>query len=93
MGYVVWVENVVLLKDAPNRENVIKFINSHLEPENAAELANFASCISGVKGAMALASDAIKQAPELNPRQVRPGSSFRAAHRMCRFCTTVSGRS
>ena len=66
-GYVFWMDNVVLLKDAPNRENAIKFINFLLEPENAAEVTNFASYISGVKGAMALASDAIKQAPELNP--------------------------
>ena len=66
-GYVFWMDNVVLLKDAPNRENAIKFINFLLEPENAAEVTNFASYISGVKGAMDLASDAIKQAPELNP--------------------------
>ena len=66
-GYVFWMDNVVLLKDAPNRENAIKFINFLLEPENAAEVTNFASYMSGVTGAMALASDAIKQAPELNP--------------------------
>ena len=32
--------------------------------------------MSGVKETMALASDAIKQAPELKSQQVRPGSSF-----------------
>ncbi|NCW56018.1 MAG: extracellular solute-binding protein, partial [Rhodobacteraceae bacterium] len=26
-GYVVWMDNVVLLKDAPNRDNAIKFMN------------------------------------------------------------------
>lgn len=66
-GYVFWMDNVVLLKDAPNRSNAIKFIDFLLEPANAAEVTNFASYISGVNGAMALASDAIKQAPELNP--------------------------
>lgn len=66
-GYVFWMDNVVLLKNAPNRENALKFINFLLEPENAAEVTNFASYISGVSGAMVLASDAIKQAPELNP--------------------------
>ncbi len=60
------MDNVVL-KDRPNRENAIKFINFFLEPENAAEVAIFASHMSGVEGAMALASNAIKQAPELNP--------------------------
>ena len=66
-GYVFWMDNVVLLKNAPNRENALKFISFLLEPENAAEVTNFASYISGVKGAMAIASDTIKQAPELNP--------------------------
>lgn len=72
-GYVFWMDNVVLLKDAPNRENAIKFINFLLEPDNAAEVTNFASYMSGVKGAMALASDEIKNAPELNPPAGQPG--------------------
>jgi len=66
-GYVFWMDNVVLLKDAPNRENALKFINFLLEPENAAAVTNFASYISGVEGAMTLAGDAVKEAPELNP--------------------------
>ena len=66
-GYVFWMDNVVLLKDAPNRDNAIKFINFLLEPENAAAISNFAGYISGVQGAMAIADDAIKLAPELNP--------------------------
>jgi len=72
-GYVFWMDNVVLLKDAPNRENALKFMNFLLEPENAAAVTNFASYISGVKGAMDLASDAIKQAPELNPPASQTG--------------------
>ncbi|WP_299668471.1 extracellular solute-binding protein [uncultured Ruegeria sp.] len=66
-GYVFWMDNVVLLKDAPNRENALKFMNFLLEPENAAEVSNFAGYISGVTGAMALAQDDVKNAPELNP--------------------------
>ena len=86
------MDNVVL-KDTPNRENAIKLINFFLEPENAAEVAIFASHMSGAEGAMARASDAIKQAPALKPQQVRPGISFRAVQTICRFCATVSGRS
>jgi len=66
-GYVFWMDNVVLLKDAPNRANALKFMDFLLEPENAAAITDFANYISGVKGAMDLASDTVKQAPELNP--------------------------
>ena len=91
--YEIWMDNVVLLKDTTNRANAIKFTNFLPEPENAAEVTIFASCLSGVKGTMAPARDAIKQAPELKPEQVRPGSSFTAVQRICRFYTIVSGRS
>jgi spermidine/putrescine transport system substrate-binding protein len=66
-GYVFWMDNVVLLKDAPNRDNALKFMNFLLEPENAAAITNYAQYISPVAGAMALASEDVKQAPELNP--------------------------
>ena len=49
-GYIVWMDNVVLLKDAPNRENALKFMNFLLEPENAAAVTNYAQYTSGVKG-------------------------------------------
>ena len=42
-GYVVWMDNVVLLKDAPNRDNALKFMNFLLEPENAAAVTNYAA--------------------------------------------------
>ncbi|SDP75932.1 spermidine/putrescine transport system substrate-binding protein [Sulfitobacter litoralis] len=34
-GYIAWMDNVVLLKDAPNRENALKFMDFLLVPENA----------------------------------------------------------
>lgn len=77
-GYVFWMDNVVLLKDAPNRENALKFMDFLLEPDNAAEITNFASYISGVSGAMALASDEIKQASELNPPEGQTGQFIEA---------------
>ncbi len=66
-GYVVWMDNVVLLKDAPNRDNAIKFMNFLLEPEHAAAVTNFARYTSGVKGVEQYLDPALGAAPELNP--------------------------
>ena len=66
-GYIVWMDNVVLLKDAPNRENAIKFMNFLLEPENAAAVTNFARYTAGVKGVGPYLDPALGAAPELNP--------------------------
>lgn len=66
-GYIVWMDNVVLLKDAPNRENALKFMNFLLEPENAAAVTNFAQYTAGVKGTEPFLSDEVKNSPESNP--------------------------
>ena len=49
-GYVVWMDNVVLLKDAPNRDSAIAFMDFLLEPENIAAVTNYAQYTAGVKG-------------------------------------------
>jgi spermidine/putrescine transport system substrate-binding protein len=66
-GYVVWMDNIVLLKDAPNRSNALKFMNFMLEPENAAALTNYAAYTAGVNGTEPFLSDAVKNSPESNP--------------------------
>ncbi len=66
-GHVVWMDNVVLLKDAPNRENAVKFMNFLLVPENAAAVTNYAAYTSGVTGVEPFLADAIKNSPENNP--------------------------
>jgi spermidine/putrescine transport system substrate-binding protein len=66
-GHVLWMDNVVLLKDAPNRENALKFMNFLLEPENAAAVTNYAAYTSGVTGVEPFLDDAIKNSPENNP--------------------------
>jgi spermidine/putrescine transport system substrate-binding protein len=66
-GAVVWMDNVVLLKDAPNRENALIFMNFLLEPENAAAVTNYAAYTAGVKGTEPFLDDAIKNSPENNP--------------------------
>lgn len=72
-GYVFWMDNAVLLRDAPNRENALTFMNFLLEPENAAAVSDFAGYISGVSGAMELASAEVSGAPELNPPEGQTG--------------------
>lgn len=66
-GFVVWMDNVVLLKDAPNRENALKFMNFLLEPENAAAVTNFAQYTAGVSGVDGFLSEKVTGAPELSP--------------------------
>jgi spermidine/putrescine transport system substrate-binding protein len=66
-GYVLWMDNMVLLKDAPNRDNALKFMNFLLDPENAAALTNYAAYTSGVTGVEPFLDDAIKNSPENNP--------------------------
>jgi spermidine/putrescine transport system substrate-binding protein len=66
-GAVVWMDNVVLLKDAPNRENALIFMNFLLEPENAAAVTNYAAYTAGVEGTDPFLDDAIKNSPENNP--------------------------
>ncbi len=66
-GYVVWMDNVVLLKDAPNRENAIKFMDFLLMPENIAEVSNYARYGLGVTGAGDYLDPALATLPESNP--------------------------
>jgi spermidine/putrescine transport system substrate-binding protein len=75
-GYVVWMDNVVLLKDAPNRENAIKFMDFLLEPENIAEVTNFAQYTPGIKGVTPLLSEELKASPEQNPPADAPAGTF-----------------
>lgn len=75
-GYVLWMDNAVLLKDAPNRENAIKFMNFLLEPENAAALTNYAAYTSAVIGVEPFLDPAIKDSPENNPPADAPKGSF-----------------
>ena len=66
-GYVVWMDNVVLLKDAPNRDNALKFMDFMLEPENIAAVSNYARYGLGVTGAEEFLDPALASLPEANP--------------------------
>lgn len=75
-GYLVWMDNVVLLKDAPNKENALKFMDFLLQAENAAAVTNFAQYTAGVNGVNDLLGAELKASPELNPPADAPAGSF-----------------
>ncbi|MEM7069479.1 MAG: extracellular solute-binding protein [Pseudomonadota bacterium] len=75
-GYVAWMDSVVLLKDAPNRANAIKFMDFLLEPENIAAVSNFARYNNGVKGAEAFVDKDLVTQPENNPHAEAGPSVF-----------------
>jgi len=75
-GYIVWMDNVVLLNEAPNRDNAIKFMDFLLEPENIAAVTNFARYTAGVKGVNDLLEESLKVSPEANPPAEAPAGTF-----------------
>lgn len=77
-GYVVWMDNVALLKDAPNRENALRFMNFLLVPENAAAVTNYARYAAVVKGAAEFLDPEVASAPESNPPADNPGTFVQA---------------
>ncbi len=75
-GYVVWMDNVVLLKDAPNRENALKFMDFLLEPENIAAVSNFARYGSGITGAEQFMDPELATLAEANPPATAGAGAF-----------------
>ncbi|MCV6584969.1 MAG: extracellular solute-binding protein [Marinibacterium sp.] len=66
-GYIAWMDNVVLLKDAPNRDSAIKFMDFLLEPENIAAVSNYAQYNAGVSGVADHLDPELAKQPEKNP--------------------------
>lgn len=66
-GYVVWMDNVVLLNDAPNRDSALAFMDFLLEPENIAMVSNYARYGLGVTGAGEFLDPELATLPESNP--------------------------
>ncbi len=64
-GYIVWMDQVALLKDAQNVDKAYKFLDFILIPENAAMLSAFARCANGIAGSDAFMPDDMKTAPEV----------------------------
>ncbi len=75
-GYIVWMDNVVLLRDAPNRDAAIVFMDFLLRPENAAAVTNYAQYTAGVAGVDPFLEPALLTSPEQNPPADAPAGTF-----------------
>lgn len=66
-GLIVWMDNVVLLDGAPNRDNALAFMDFLLVPENMAAVTNYARYKAGVDGVDPYLDEELKTMPEQNP--------------------------
>jgi spermidine/putrescine transport system substrate-binding protein len=64
-GYPLWMDSVMLLKDAQNVDNAYAFIEFILKPENAAMISNFARYANGIAGSEAFMDEVMASAPEV----------------------------
>ncbi len=64
-GFTLWMDNALVLADAPNRDNAMQFINFILQPENAALISNFARYSNGIVGSEPYLEEVMRDAPEI----------------------------
>ena len=75
-GFITWMDNVVLLRDAPNRANAIRFMDFLLLPENIAAVSSYVRSAAGVKGVAALLAEELTSSPEYAPPADAPAGTF-----------------
>src|SRR5690606_194793 len=76
-GYPLWMDQVMLLKDATNVEEAYKFIDFIMVPENAALISAFARYANGISGSDAFMPEDMKTAPEIVvPEEFRAAGKF-----------------
>ena len=64
-GYPLWMDSVMLLKDAQNVDNAYAFMDFIMKPENAAMISNFARYANGIAGSEAFMAPEMATAPEV----------------------------
>lgn len=65
-GFPVWMDSVIVLRDAKNVENARLFQNFVMQPENAALISAFAGHANAIEGSEAYLPEALRAAPEIN---------------------------
>ncbi|MGA7269253.1 MAG: ABC transporter substrate-binding protein, partial [Aestuariivirga sp.] len=76
-GFIVWMDQVMLLKDAQNVEEAYKFLDFIMVPENAAMISAFARYANGIKGSEPFMPADMKDAPEIViPAEFKAAGTF-----------------
>jgi spermidine/putrescine transport system substrate-binding protein len=65
-GYLMFMDSVAILSDAPHPENAKLFLNFIMAPENAALISNFATYANGITGSEAFMRPELVASTELN---------------------------